>query len=270
MPFFESTISKNYQPLVSNLKNKYDKIYNQDQSLKSSSSQFLFKDIPSIFSDSGSRPLSPTNSYNGSILSPRTAEQIKRKGILKNSHSRKVSWADQPHKNLASTPRPQVASTDRLRPAELSMPIEVVNTQAQAYPKVGSSLGNYKPAVLPSQKKTFKLGSTYINLNNSPDPEVVDQLGGITKTIDTMQDLLKSHELRPFDTCKGVKEPFLQRQFEQASVIESKISKSPDIASESASEFYGSALSQADLKSDNHSAKMMSASPFRAYMCVEK
>jgi len=38
-----------------------------------------------------------------------------------------------------------------------------------------------------------------MQLNNRPDPEIVDQLGGIIKTIDSMQESLRSHELRPFE-----------------------------------------------------------------------
>lgn len=36
----------------------------------------------------------------------------------------------------------------------------------------------YKPAVLPSTKKTVKLGTVYYPLSNRPDPDIIDQLGG--------------------------------------------------------------------------------------------
>ena len=64
--------------------------------------------------------------------------------------------------------------------------------------------------------KTVKLGNVYVQLNNKPDPEIVDQLGGIIKTIDSMQSTLRSHELRPFEDCKVTQEPLLAKQFDKA------------------------------------------------------
>ena len=78
----------------------------------------------------------------------------------------------------------------------------------------------YKPAVLPSNKKTFKLGDTWVPLSNRPDPEVIEQLGGITKTLDTMTQTLREHELRPYEFWTVRDEPLISSQYQRANRIE--------------------------------------------------
>ena len=68
--------------------------------------------------------------------------------------------------------------------------------------------------------KTVKLGSTWISLNNRADPEIIEQLGGITKTIDSMTQTLREHELRPYEFWTVHQEPLISKQYEKARLIE--------------------------------------------------
>lgn len=76
-----------------------------------------------------------------------------------------------------------------------------------------------------------------MQLNNRADPEIVDQLGGIIKTIDSMQETLRQHELRPYEYCKVHQEPLIAAQYHKAKVIESKI-RPYEVQSDSESEFF--------------------------------
>ncbi|CAI2375858.1 unnamed protein product [Moneuplotes crassus] len=265
MPFFESTVSKNYNPLVDSLKNKYDKIYNSGVDLKSIEKTMLENNL--LTQPSGSTYLNKfdTSHYNGTILSPRTVQNVQLRGILKNSNGKKVSWIDSPKNTAPLSSQTVQASASRLTPSQLSMPIEEVNKNPKPYTGVESISGVYKPAVLPSNKKTVKLGNTFIALNNKPDPEIIDQLGGITKTIDTMEETLKSHELRPYEYCKVTYEPFLEQQYQTSGLSNKQVNKHPEIDSDSASEFFGSARSKSSNAEKPSSARIMSCSPFRAY-----
>lgn len=76
-----------------------------------------------------------------------------------------------------------------------------------------------------------------MQLNNRADPEIIDQLGGIIKTIDSMQESLRQHELRPYEYCKVHQEPLIAAQYNRAKDIESKI-KPYEEQSDSESEFF--------------------------------
>lgn len=48
-------------------------------------------------------------------------------------------------------------------------------------------------------------------------------LGGITKTIETMEESLRENELRPFEKCKVKHDRFILEQFERGREIENRV-----------------------------------------------
>mmetsp|Transcript_12068 Transcript_12068/g.10667 ORF Transcript_12068/g.10667 Transcript_12068/m.10667 type:complete len:192 (+) Transcript_12068:7-582(+) len=150
MPFFESTIKKHYNPLVEKLSNKYDNIYNPSKTIRPLDPSIH---IPSPLSQpSNSEYLNKFNSnqYNGTILSPRTAENVQLRSILKNPAPRKVSWADQAHESMPMPTQP-VNATRILNPNQMSIPLETSSQQPKPFASFSSS-GIYKPAIIPSNK----------------------------------------------------------------------------------------------------------------------
>ena len=121
--------------------------------------------------------------------------------------------------------------------------------------------------------KTVKLGSIYFPLNNNPDPKIVDQLGGIIKTIDSMQNELNNHELRPYEYWKVTQEPLIAKQFEKFKNKENHVNFQ-DQESESANEFFESENENSpqnfERKCNKQSrGRIISCSPFRAYKQIE-
>ena len=222
MPFFESTLSKHYNPLVDKLKSKYENIHNP---LKTSTPIDTQIWMPQPSPRSPPSNLNMQNTYQTSNHS--TNQQVPLlKGILRNpTSSRRVSWSDMGPKPTAAPRASSVPVSPRnLTPQSLSMPItEVTATPKTMYTAYGSSGSTYNPVVMPSNKKTVKLGNSYTFLSNTADPDIIKQLGGIIKTIDSMQDTLRMHELRPIEYCSTNPEPFIAKQFHTAREIEHRI-----------------------------------------------
>ena len=97
MPFFESTLTKDYNPLVNNLKNKYDRIYNPLKTQLHSRSNSWAQTSSPRFSQTEYTQNFKSSQYNGAILSPKTVQNVQLRSILKNPQSRRVSWVDQPN-----------------------------------------------------------------------------------------------------------------------------------------------------------------------------
>ena len=94
-----------------------------------------------------------SSSYNGTILSPRTVENIQKKGILKNPLPQRVTWADQPKTAMPAPSQPLSSNIRNVNPAYMSMPIQNVNhTKQHSYSGAQSIAGIYKPAIIPSNK----------------------------------------------------------------------------------------------------------------------
>ena len=62
-------------------------------------------------------------------------------------------------------------------------------------------------------------------MSNKADPEIVEQLGGIIRTIDSMQDTLREHELRPYDYCQVTQEPLIEKQYRATSGAQQRSGK---------------------------------------------
>jgi hypothetical protein len=134
-----------------------------------------------------------------------------------------VSWSDQ---TLSSQSTPISNIEQQMRntaPFQITSPNNKFN-QFSKMPYSGA------------QNRTRSYMPDFKPLNNRADPEVVDQLGGIIKTIDTMQETLRQHELRPYEYCKVHQEPIIAAQYLRAKDIKSKLTHRDD-QSDSESEF---------------------------------
>lgn len=154
MPFFESTLSKNYNPLVEKLKNKYDNIYNPLRATRPVDLSIMIPEPSPNLGGTGYLNQFQTSQYNGTILSPNSVQNIQLRGILKNPmSSRRVSWSDS-----ANTPQnmPSLSIEQQMRntaPVQMTLPITQVNQFAKKpYSGAETMSSSYKPAVIPSNK----------------------------------------------------------------------------------------------------------------------
>ena len=149
--------------------------------------------------------------YTGASLPP-PMQRTGSKGILKSPKSTKrVIWSD----------RTVPVNNDNLT-KQAQKPVNVIN-EAKPMTYQNSYVHAYKPAVIPSSKKVFRFGTNCFVVNNDADPIVVQQLGGITSTIDRMQRSLKIHELRPYEYCEPEYDPIIEQQYATALEIDQKL-----------------------------------------------